>query len=140
MTARNKDEMINSLMDNTPQEILANNDIRDNVSTDAEDDYEFVRATLKSLIKKSNDSIETMALMASDSEHPRAFEVLSTMIKNTSDIAGELMDNQKKRRDLLDRDGLSSGSNQDGSVTNNAIFVGSTTELQKFLKNETIDI
>jgi hypothetical protein len=140
MTARNKDEMINSLMDNTPKEILANNDIRDNVSTDAEDDYEFVRATLKSLIKKSNDSIETMALMASDSEHPRAFEVLSTMIKNTSDIAGELMDNQKKRRDLLDRDGLSSGSNQDGSVTNNAIFVGSTTELQKFLKNETIDI
>ena len=75
-----------------------------------------------------------MMALASDSEHPRAFEVLSTMIKHTSEMSQDLIKLQKTRKDITqEKSGPSS------TTTNNSIFVGSTTELQKYLKKNNDD-
>jgi hypothetical protein len=113
---------------------------------DAEEDYDYVRAKIKKLVATASDSIETCAAMAADSEHPRAYEVLANMIKHTADIAESLTNLQKERRKMYTRvvpvTHRQIGSNrignggavEAGNTTNTAIFVGSTTELQKFLK------
>jgi hypothetical protein len=112
----------------------------------AEEDYDYVRAKLKKLVGTASESIETCAAMAADSEHPRAYEVLANMIKHTADIAASLTTLQKERRKMYTKvvpvTHRQAGSNRignggavdGGNTTNNAIFVGSTTELQKFLK------
>ena len=71
-----------------------------------------------------------MMALAHDTEHPRAFEVLGNLLKNTGDITDKLLQLQKKRKELTQEE------EKVGNTTNNAIFVGSTTELQKFLKNK----
>lgn len=105
----------------------------DIIIKDTEDDYEFARSHIKKLILTSNDAIDRLYELASDAEHPRAYEVLSAMIKNTADINSSLLDLIKNRKKIvLEPVG---GSSASGNVTNNnAIFVGSTTDLQKFLK------
>jgi hypothetical protein len=83
-----------------------------------------------------------MHALASDAEHPRAFEVLAGMIKTAADINGQLLGLQKERKKIIqveDKRGQSAAQ----STTNNAIFVGTTTELQKLLKgshDETLDV
>ena len=74
-----------------------------------------------------------MMALASETEHPRAFEVLAGMFKTTTDMMDQLITLQKKRKELTQSE--EQKQNASGSTTNNAIFVGSTTELQKFLKN-----
>ena len=71
-----------------------------------------------------------MIEVARESEHPRAFEVLSGMIKNISDVNDRLMDLNKKKKDLDKKEEIQKIAN-----TTNNLFVGSTTELQKLLKN-----
>ena len=73
-----------------------------------------------------------MIEVARESEHPRAFEVLSGMIKNISDVNDRLMDLNKKKKDLDRKEEIKNIAN-----TTNNLFVGSTAELQKLLKNET---
>ena len=73
-----------------------------------------------------------MIEVARESEHPRAFEVLSGMIKNISDVNDRLMDLNKKKKDLDRKEEIKNIAN-----TTNNLFVGSTSELQKILKNET---
>tara|TARA_A100001011_G_C14268817_1_gene825993 strand:- start:1275 stop:1685 length:411 start_codon:yes stop_codon:yes gene_type:complete len=97
---------------------------------DTETDVEFVRETLKDLVNKSSEALDHLSIIAQETEHPRAYEVLSNMIKQTGDLTTELLDVQKKRKDITQE--KSSASNQ--STTNNAIFVGSTKELQQMLK------
>jgi hypothetical protein len=109
------------------------------IVNDTETDIEYSRDKMKSLINQSCEAIEQMMMLASESEHPRAFEVLSTMLKNTSEMTQDLVKLQKTRKDITqEKNGPSS------STTNNSIFVGSTTELQKFLKgkkdDEAIDV
>ena len=97
---------------------------------DTETDVNLVRETLKDLIGKSTEALEHLSVIAQETEHPRAFEVLSNMIKQTGDLTGELLDVQKKRKDITQgKDAMSN------TTTNNAIFVGSTQELQKALRN-----
>ena len=69
--------------------------------------------------------------LASESEHPRAFEVLSNMIKDTSQMTQDLVKLQKIRKDITQEKEKSKGD-----TTNNSIFVGSTTELQRFLRGD----
>ena len=87
-------------------------------------DYEFSRKTYKDLIETGVRSLDVLAELARESEHPRAFEVLSKAIKDIGDVTDKLMDLQKDHRDLTDEN---KGKKE---VTNNNLFVGSTTDLQ----------
>lgn len=99
-----------------------------------DDDYEFSRQVYYDLISKGQEGIEEMLELARASEHPRAFEVLSGMIKNVSDVSDRLMalNTSKKKIEIMDN----STNQLPNGTTNNNIFIGSTTELQKFLRNE----
>lgn len=92
-------------------------------------DYEYSRDTYYDLLEKGKNSLDTMIEVARESEHPRAFEVLSNMIKNLSDVNDRLMDLNKKNKDI-NQDDIKQVENQ----TN--VFLGSTADLQKLLKDE----
>lgn len=100
-----------------------------------DNDYKFSRDTYYELVEKGKESLELMIEVARESEHPRAFEVLSGMIKNISDVNDRLMDLNKKKKDLDKREEIQKIAN-----TTNNLFVGSTTELQKLLKKDIIDV
>lgn len=93
-----------------------------------EQDYEYSRETYYDLIEKGRESLELMIEVARESEHPRAFEVLSNMIKGIADVNGSLIDLNKKYKELQKSD-----SPKESNTTNNNLFVGSTTELQRML-------
>jgi gas vesicle protein len=102
-------------------------DSEDNVKSD----YEYSRDTYYELIQKGREAMDLMIEVARESEHPRAFEVLSNMIKNVSDVNDKLMDLNKKNKDINKEE-----TKQVGGTTNN-LFIGSTTDLQRLLQNET---
>jgi hypothetical protein len=116
----------------------------DEIIIDAEEDYKFARQRIKKLIDTSDEAISTMHALASDAEHPRAFEVLAGMIKTAADINGQLLSLQKERKKIVQEQPARGKGESGGSTTNNAIFVGTTTELQKLLKrsndDETVDV
>ena len=95
-----------------------------------DNDYKYSRDPYYELVEKGKESLELMIEVARESEHPRAFEVLSGMIKNISDVNDRLMDLNKKKKDLDKKEEIQKIAN-----TTNNLFVGSTTELQKLLKN-----
>jgi len=103
------------------------------IINDTEKDIEYSRDKMKELIDQSSEAINQMMALASESEHPRAFEVLSNMIKDASNMTQDLVKLQKVRKDITQE--KESSTNK---TTNNSVFVGSTTELQKFLKNKEI--
>jgi nicotinamidase-related amidase len=103
------------------------------IVNDTEKDIEYSREKMKELIGQSSEAINTMMALAAESEHPRAFEVLSNMIKDASQMSQDLVKLQKVRKDITQE---KEGSNN--KTTNNAVFVGSTSELQKFLKDKEI--
>jgi hypothetical protein len=114
----------------------------DEIVLHAEEDYKFARERIKKLIDTSDEAISTMHALASDAEHPRAFEVLAGMIKTAADINGQLLGLQKERKKIIQVDDKR-GQPVVPNTTNNAIFVGTTTELQKLLRgnaDETIDV
>ena len=97
---------------------------------DIEKDYEYTRGNLYSIIEKGQEAINGILELAQDSEMPRAYEVAGQLIKSVSDATDKLMDLQKKLKDVEEE------NKQKGpSTVNNALFVGSTAELQKLLKN-----
>jgi hypothetical protein len=97
---------------------------------DIEKDYEYTRGNLYSIIEKGQEAINGILELAQDSEMPRAYEVAGQLIKSVSDATDKLMDLQKKVKDVNE------DSPQKGpSTVNNALFVGSTAELAKLLKN-----
>ena len=96
---------------------------------DIEKDYEYTRGNLYSIIEKGQEAINGILELAQDSEMPRAYEVAGQLIKSVSDATDKLMDLQKKLKDVEEE------TKQKGpSTVNNALFVGSTAELQKLLK------
>jgi hypothetical protein len=106
----------------------------DEIIIDAEEDYKFARQRIKKLIDTSDEAISTMHALATDAEHPRAFEVLAGMIKTAADINGQLLTLQKERKKIV-QDPEQSGGGKSTTTTNNSIFVGTTTELQQLLRN-----
>lgn len=98
-------------------------------------DFEYIRSNLKDLIAQGKEAIEELMIVAKQSQHPRAFEVIATLIKATSDINSELMATHKKKADLDTKTGVSHTKGV-ANVTNNNLFVGSTAELQVFLENQ----
>ena len=93
-------------------------------------DYEYTRGNLYSIIEKGQEAIDGILELAQESEMPRAYEVAGQLIKSVSDATDKLMDLQKKLKDVNE------DSSQKGpSTVYNALFVGSTAELAKLLKN-----
>lgn len=106
----------------------------------ANNDFEYSRRIYHDLLAKGSAALEDMMEVASATEHPRAFEVLSGMMKNIADINGSLMDLHKKKKDYNKEDKLA----QLPSQTTNNVFVGSTADLQRMLlqqqDNNVVDI
>lgn len=98
-------------------------------SNDIKKDYEYTRANLYSLIEKGQEAINGIMELAAESDQPRAYEVAGQLIKSVGDVTDKLIDLQKKLKDV-EEDVVKSPS----SITNNAVFVGSTSELSKLLK------
>ena len=98
--------------------------------TDIDKDYEYTRGNLYSIIEKGQEAINGILELAQDSEMPRAYEVAGQLIKSVSDATDKMMDLQKKVKDV-NEDSPSKGP----STVNNALFVGSTAEPAKLLKN-----
>ena len=100
------------------------------IDKDIKDYYEFSRETYKNLINTGTRSLDILAELARESEHPRAFEVLSQAIKNIGDTTDKLMNLQKAKKEL------NKEKEEQARVTNNNVFVGSTTDLQRLLAKE----
>jgi len=96
---------------------------------DVEKDYKYTRGQLYSLIEKGQEAINGIMEVAGESASPRAYEVAGQLIKSVADSTDKLMDLQKKMKDI-DED----STKTQNTVTNNALFVGSTSELSKLLK------
>ena len=93
-------------------------------------DYEYTRGNLYSLIEKGQEALDSIMEVAQEGQQPRAFEVVSQLIKNVADTTDKLVDLQQKMKNLEAED------LKGPSTVNNALFVGSTAELQKLLKNQ----
>jgi len=91
-------------------------------------DYEYSRDTYYELIEKGKDALEDMVNVARESEHPRAFEVLSTAIKQNAEVADKLMKLHKERKEVE-----TPTAALPNSMTQNNLYVGSATDLQKML-------
>ena len=105
------------------------------VTTDVvEEDANFARSNIRELITKGNQAMDQLLAVAKESEHPRAYEVAATLIKSLADMNKDLLDLQKKRKDLIPNGDGFAGNAKNLNV-DKAIFVGSTNELVKFLKN-----
>ena len=102
---------------------------KSSLESDLDQDYEESRKTYKELVQKGNDAIDHLLAIATDTEHPRAFEVVATLIKNTAEANEKLLTMQKAVRDMKNIKQNNSGMNVD-----KAIFIGSTKELNKLLK------
>jgi hypothetical protein len=106
---------------------------------DLDADYEYARERYYSLIERGDEAIEVMLDFIKETESPRAMEVFSNMLKQNAEIADRLLELQKKKQDIeiakkprLGVDG--------GGLTQNNVFIGSTSELQRFLRNQEKEI
>jgi hypothetical protein len=100
---------------------------------DVQDDYELARTTIRDLVKTSQEALDGILNLAKTSEHPRAYEVLGQMIKTTSDTAKELLAVHKQKQEVT---GEGEASSSGDTHIGNAIFVGSTNDLQALLKQK----
>ena len=104
-----------------------------NIKSGKEDitkDYEYSRAQLYSLVEKGQEAVDGALDVAQQSDSARAYEVAGQLIKHVADTADKLIDLQKKMKDIDEVNIKQNTTN----VTNNSLFVGSTSELQKMLK------
>ena len=95
-----------------------------------EKDYEYTRANLYSIIEKGQEAINGIMEVAGESASPRAYEVAGQLIKSVADTTDKLADLHKKVKDIEE-----DNPKKQSTVTNNALFVGSTSELSKMLKD-----
>ena len=131
---KNNYDSIDKALNVTSDIVSVNNydeqlDIIESETNDIQKDYEYTRANLYSLIEKGQEAINGILELAQESEMPRAYEVAGQLIKNVADATDKLMDLQKKLKDVEEEKQSRGPSN----VTN-ALFVGSTAELAKLLK------
>ena len=124
-----KFEEIDEFLDIEPIDVPKKNQIKKiDKKDDPTLDYEYSRGNLYSLIEKGQEAINGILDVAQGSDHPRAYEVAGQLIKSVGDTTDKLIDLQTKMKALKKED--------DGSpkTVNNALFVGSTSELSKLLK------
>ena len=125
-----KFDEIDEFLDVEPVDTSNNNKIEKvEKKEDSTLDYEYSRGNLYSLIEKGQETLNGIMELAGDSASPRAFEVAGQIIKSVADTTDKLMDLQKKVKEVEEEK-----SKTTNNVTNNALFVGSTSELSKMLK------
>lgn len=106
------------------------NDLKDDIRKD----YKYSRGNIYSIIQKGQEAINGALELAQETESPRAYEVTGQLIKNVADATEKLLDLQKKLKDIEDVREI-----KGPSTVNNALFIGSTAELTKFIKSQKID-
>ena len=115
---------------NTPENgCVKRKDQLKNISDDIEKDYDYTRANLYSLIEKGQESLNGIMELAGESASPRAYEVAGQILKSVADTTDKLMELQKRVKEVDEEKGKPT------QVTNNAVFVGSTSDLSKMLKD-----
>ena len=115
-------------MDNETVDITVSNQVNP-TTVDIDKDYKYTRGQLYSIIEKGQEAINGILELAQESEMPRAYEVAGQLIKNVADATDKLMDLQKKLKEVNEEE-----KTKGPSTVNNALFVGSTSELSKLLK------
>lgn len=118
------------------EDVIESTDVVEKTTEESfEVDFDYIRNNLKDIINMGSVSLQNMISIASESEHPRAYEVVATMMKALADINKDLLAAHKTRDD---RTVVKGGSTT--NVQNNTVFVGSTAEFSKLLKQRTKDI
>jgi hypothetical protein len=123
-------KIVKSEVENSEEIILQDKTLNsDQIKVDIKKDYEYTRANLYSLIEKGQEAINGIMELAGEGGSPRAYEVAGQLIKSVADTTDKLIDLQKKLKEV-EEDTIKTTNN----VTNNALFVGSTADLSKLLK------
>jgi hypothetical protein len=107
----------------------------ENLTTDVRKDYNYVRGNMYSIVEKGQEALNSALELAQETDSPRAYEVVGQLIKNISDSAEKIIELQRKIKDIED----DSSSKKGPTNVTNALFVGSTAELSKLLKNKLND-
>ncbi len=133
---KNSYDSLNDTFNTDPVEVNAitkENNRKNNLqklTDDVSKDYDYTRGNLYSLIEKGQEAINGIMEVAGETASPRAYEVAGQLIKSVADSTDKLMDLQKKLKEI-DED----NPKKQNTVTNNALFVGSTSELSKMIKD-----
>jgi hypothetical protein len=140
MKMTKKNDKLNDIFNVTGEIVSVEVEVEEEIQTmnsapsymdDVKKDYEYTRGNIYSIIEKGQEAINNMLELAQETDSPRAYEVVGQLIKNVSDATDKLIDLQKKLKDLDEMKSVKGTTN----VTN-ALFVGSTAELSKILKNQ----
>ena len=121
-------EIVETVADVTPQPEVKQPKKMVDGKDEVQDDYEYARGNLYLLVDKGQEAVNGALDLAMSSDHPRAYEVAGQLIKHVGDVADKLMTLQKDRKSVKEESAKK-------VVTNNSLFVGSTADLQKMLKN-----
>jgi|TARA_B110000908_G_C10147540_1_gene399754 hypothetical protein len=101
-----------------------------------DNDYEYARGNLYQVIENGAAALNDLLQVAQQGQHPRAYEVVATLVRTLSDANMTLMDITKKKQDIANDEG---GKKDGPNTVNNTLFVGSTGELQKLIKKQMDD-
>ncbi len=119
------DDTIAKTLNLTP--LTLSSTVNPNLSAQITNDFDYARGNIIAVIEKGQDALTGILEVASMSQHPRSFEVVATLIKAVSDANKDLLELQKRRKDLT-------GEQIIPTTVNNNLFVGSTAELQQLIK------
>ncbi len=121
-------DIVESVSDVTPQPEVSKSPKKVDGKDEVQDDYEYARSNLYLLVDKGQEAVNGALDLAMSSDHPRAYEVAGQLIKHVGDVADKLMALQKDKKNVKEESAKK-------VVTNNSLFVGSTADLQKMLKD-----
>ena len=124
------DEALNIESEIVPTPKGEKNELKKVNGEDVDKDYDYTRGNLYSLIEKGQEAINGIMEVAGETASPRAYEVAGQLIKSVADTTDKLADLHKKVKDIEE-----DNPKKQSTVTNNALFVGSTSELSKMLKD-----
>lgn len=115
-------EPTEKLVEEMPVVVSTNNDV--------ETDFNIARTNINSLLQKGNVAVDNLLNVAKETEHPRAYEVVANLIKTMADLNKDLLDIQKKRKELNNNKPTS-----EKTVIDKAVFIGSTAEMVKLIRS-----
>ena len=121
-------DIVESIEDVTPKPDVKKPPKKVEAIDQVQDDYEYARGNLYALVDKGQEAVNGALDLAMSSDHPRAYEVAGQLIKHVGDVADKLMALQKDKKAVKEESAKK-------VVTNNSLFVGSTADLQKMLKD-----
>ena len=132
------DEKIDDIFDfETAKPIVIENETQEIVQVNTEivihgDDFDTARLNIKELLRKGNTAIGDLLNVAKETEHPRAYEVAANFLKTLADLNKDLIDIQKTKMEI---DKKSNQPNDNKTIIDKAVFVGSTTDLVKLIRS-----